>query len=296
MAKTTPLMAGAPGQQTMSLEDAFDHHGEGILLKQTMKGCLQNCLGCQANTEYNMAGLDWKFLTSSTIVSEGAMELPDELYILEDTNFCLRCCWRDGRPLAMNVSAGAEAGGAPVATYKKPCGFPLQFTCMIPTGSDSDSDSIPVPVPCCCFLPSLALLNPATGEEVTKSQYLCDEKYCVPKFMYSEGGQDIYYVAPDTCCGGFCVLPKGGWGRNFKVPFYFRDPATKEKIVNSNGSAPQIAKVWAGLKKECCSTADTFATFFPDGCDAKRKAGLLGLTLLLDFTVFERQGAANTTV
>jgi hypothetical protein len=50
-----------------------------------------------------------------------------------------------------------------------------------------------------------------------------------------------------------------------------------------------ILKVWAGLKKECCSTADTFAVFFPPGCTPERKAGLLGTTFLLDFTVFERQ-------
>jgi len=32
---------------------------------------------------------------------------------------------------------------------------------------------------------------------------------------------------------------------------------------------------------------------FPGGIDAKRKAGLLGLTFLLDFTVFERQQQKN---
>lgn len=245
-----------------------------------------------------MSGLDWKFLSSATILSEGAMGLQDELYILEDTSCFLRFCWRDGRPLTMNVTAGAEAGGAPVATYTKPCGFPLNFTVEVPVGSDADSPKVPVTLPCCCLLPSLALNDPVTGLEQSKSQYLCDAKYCVPKFMYTEGGEEIYYLAPDTCCGGCLVMPKGGFGMkmNFRVPFYFRDPVTKEKIVNSDGKEPEIAKVWAGLKKECCSTADTFATFFPDGCDAKRKAGLLGLTMLLDFTVFERQGAASTTV
>lgn len=289
MAKTQPLMAGAPGQQTMSLEDAFDHHGEGFLLKQTAKGCIQSCMGCQANTEYMMAGMDWKFLSSGSALSEGAMSLPNELYILEDTSCCMRFCCRDGRPLTMNVTAGGEAGGAPVATYTKPLGFPLSFTVHIPAG---EGETVDLSCPCCCFLPSLALNNPDTGIEESKSQYICDFMYCIPKFVYSEGGEAVYYVAPDTCCGGCCVQPKGGC-KNFKVPFYFHDPVTKEKVMNSNGNAPQIAKVWAGLKKECCTTADNFATFFPDGCDAKRKAGLLGLTLLLDFTVFERQGAAG---
>ena len=61
------------------------------------------------------------------------------------------------------------------------------------------------------------------------------------------------------------------------------------KVLVANPQ-PQIRKVWAGLKKECCTTADTFAVFFPRGASARRKAGLLGLTFLLDFTIFERQG------
>merc|ERR1719386_198783 len=97
---------------------------------------------------------------------------------------------------------------------------------------------------------------------------------CVPKMMYYEGGQPIYYLAPDTCCCGCCVRPRFyRCKRVTAVPFYLRDPETKEKVTNANGENPMISKVWAGIKKECCSTADTFAQFWPDNCDSNRKAG-----------------------
>jgi len=76
-------------------------------------------------------------------------------------------------------------------------------------------------------------------------------------------------------------------------PILFLEPTNPdEKIGAEQGDqAPQITKVWAGLKKECCSTADNFAVFFPQGCTPERKAGLLGSTMLVDFVFFEgREG------
>jgi len=111
--------------------------------------------------------------------------------------------------------------------------------------------------------------------------------------MYSEGGQDIYKIRPETCCMGCCIVCKCGKGGTPAVPFYFWNPQNPdEKIGAEQGDqAPQITKVWAGLKKECCSTADNFAVFFPQGCTPERKAGLLGSTMLVDFVFFEgREG------
>merc|ERR1712113_84747 len=108
----------------------------------------------------------------------------------------------------------------------------------------------------------------------------------VPKLQYSEGGNPVYIVKPETCCGGCCVAcnPCSGKGLIY-LPFYFHDPTSGEVISESKGDnngynnqAPQIRKVWAGFKKECCSTADSFVIKFPGGIDANRKAGLLGMT------------------
>lgn len=304
MAKTAPLMAAAPAQQHMAVSKAFSQHREGIMVKQTMKGCLQNCLGCQQTTEYKVSSLDWTYLNSPMGFSEARQKMPDKLYVLEDSSCLVRCCWRDGRPLTFNVTEGSEPGGPPVMSYEKPCGFPLYCSIMVPSGGDDKGGgggegggATTIDFPCCCLLPSLTARDPS-GQELNKSEYLCDAmSVCVPKLMYYEGGDPVYYLSPDTCCGGCCVKPEwNGCRRQTTVPFYIRDPDSKEKLVCSNGQNPRIAKVYAGIKKECCSTADTFATFWPDGIDNNRKAGLLGLTLLLDFTVFEKQGSPGSNV
>lgn len=125
----------------------------------------------------------------------------------------------------------------------------------------------------------------------SKSQYICDINLFVPKLSYEEPiGNPVYMVKPETCCGGCCLACNCGGKGTLFIPFYFHDPQTGEPIVPYGPDAPQIRKVFAGFKKECCSTADTYAMKFPDGIDSKRKAGLLGMAFLIDFTVFEKQG------
>jgi len=241
--------------------------------------------------------MDWAFLAESNLLTEGAMTHPDELYALEKSSFCMRCCWRDGRGFEMDVSGGADPGGAPVVKYKKPCGCPLWFTIYFPVNQEGDISSCDIP--CCCMLPTLDSFkvnnqNEPVGEPFSNTRYYCDLCLNVPKLMYSENGKDIYKIAPTTCCFGCCVWPKCKGCCKCYIPFLFYDPETGEQIKSKTSGSeesddPQILKVWAGLKKECCSTADTFAVFFPDDCTPERKAGLLGATFLLDFTVFERQ-------
>merc|ERR1719464_348724 len=210
------------------------------------------------------------------------MTQPDELYALEKSSFCMRCLWRDGRAMNMQVSGGSEAGGMPVIDYEKPCGFPLE--CCIPVGQDDT-----ITFPCCCLLPELKAY--VDNREI-KSKYICDAYCCVSKFAYLEDDMEVYRLKPATCCGGCLPTCRCQRGRPM-IPYFFYD-TNGERITDGQGDEnlqPQIRKVWSGMKKECCTTADTFAIFFPQGIDVKRKAGLLGLTFLLDFTVFERQGS-----
>jgi len=131
----------APGQQNMGGADSTQliqgvfGPKDSMLVKQTMRGCLQECLGCEAKSEFKVSAMDWPYLNDGNFISEGAMTAPDELYALEKSSFCMRCCWRDGRGFEMDVSQGSEAGGAPVAKYVKPCGFPLQVTVPCPKKS-----------------------------------------------------------------------------------------------------------------------------------------------------------------
>jgi len=276
---------GKPEQQEMGasiIDDEFGPHN-ALLVKQTMRGCLQECMGCEAKSEFLIAPLDPSHVNGFTL-SDQALRTPDVMYALEESSFFCRCCWRDGRPFDMHVSKGGQAGGEQIVKFKKPCSFPLQ----IKTGDGQ--------IPCCCFLPKLATTTPTGAPLGSESEYVCDQNCFVPKLRYREGGQPVYVVKPETCCGGCCIACNccSGKGALF-IPFYFHDPTTGEVVGGSydSNTTPQIRKVWAGFKKECCSTADTFTLIFPPGIDNKRKAGLLGLTFLLDFTVFERQQEKN---
>lgn len=70
--------------------------------------------------------------------------------------------------------------------------------------------------------------------------------------------QMVYSVRPDVCCLGACVLCKcGGKGAKCcRVPFYIREPATREKI---DGGAAAFVDMWAGWKAECCTHKDLYA-------------------------------------
>lgn len=271
----------APAQEAMGDSNALiDKHFaqyDSMLVKQTMRGCLQECLGCEAKSEFKVAPLDWSKVDGFRI-DTSAMERPESMYALEKSSFCCRFFWRDGRPFTMEVSEGSEAGGAPIVQFKKPCGFPLY--CEIKDYT----------FPCCCLLPKVETQLPDGTSLGSESAYQCDLCLYVPKFKYSENGEAVYILKPETCCGGCCIACKCCSGKGcVYLPFYFHEPSTMTVMGGYNGDAPQISKVWAGWKKECCSTADTFAINFPKSIDAKRKAGLLGMTFLIDFVWFERQ-------
>lgn len=282
----------APAQQAMApqIEAAFGKH-EALLVKQTMRGCIQECLGCEAKSEFQVAGLEWSQVDGYK-VNEDAMNAPNEMYAIEQSSCCCRLCWRDGRPFNMEVSTGGEPGGDPLVNFLKPCGCPIYFT--IPLGESGKVDC-----PCCCMLPEVNTTTPDGVSLNSQSKYICDINMMVPKLKYSENGEPVYIVKPETCCGGCCIQCSCGGKGCIYIPFYFHDPSSGEVINHTDSpgysdKAPQIRKVWAGLKKECCSTADTFAVKFPLDITANRKAGLLGMTFLLDFTVFERQQDSST--
>lgn len=182
----------------------------------------------------------------------------------------------------MTVSEGTEKGGTGVVNFVKPCGLPISLD--IPTGKGN------VTCYCCCLLPKVHTTTPTGVPLNSKSEYMCDLCLNVPKFKYSEDNEAVYVLKPETCCMGCCVkcnccTGKGIWS----LPFYFHDPKTMVVMGGYLEEAPQIKKVWGGLGKECCSTADTFAIKFPPSINSKRKAALLGMTFLIDFTWFERQ-------
>lgn len=282
-AAVSPVDEG-PVAQVMVAEDpslkAVFGNANGLLVKQTMRGCLQECCGCEAQNEFKISTIEPGQVDGYT-VSPQAMQNPDIMYALEDSNCCCRVCLLDARPFDLTVSAGGLPGGQPLIHHVKPLGCPLTVTIDDCT------------IPCCCLLPKVDNVLPDGTPMGSESKYICDPYLYVPKLRYYENGEEIYTVRPETCCGDCCIACSCKKGKGcLYIPFYFHDPVTMLPIGGEYGgeTTPQIRKVWAGFKKECCSTADTFVLMFPPGIDANRKAGLLGLTFLLDFTVFESQG------
>jgi len=281
-------MAEAPDQECMA-DNGGDLAGivgplKGMLVKQTARGCCQECMGCEAKSEFQVSDFE-PSMTDGVLLTEGAMDKTNILYTLEQSSFFCRCCWRDGRPFEMPVSVGGEAGGAQLVNFKKPCGFPIMFT--VPINGDSSVD-----VPCCCMLPELVTIA-QDGRELSKTKYLCDACLYVPKLMYQEKAADgswenVYRIRPETCCCGCCILPRCKKGC-CSIPFLIWDEKTGEKLPNEFDDDASITKLFAGLKKECCTTADNFSISFPKDTTPERKIGLLGSTFLLDFVVFERQ-------
>ena len=102
-----------------------------------------------------------------------------------------------------------------------------------------------------------------------------------------------FIIRPDTCCFNCCPVCscEGGRGGScIYMPFYIRT-LDGGKLAGSGGYGlpAQIRNVWAGMKKECCTSADNYFVVFPKGASTPLKGALLGSTVLLDFTVFEEK-------
>lgn len=278
-----------PKQASMNTGGEFGFLGphNGLLVKQTMRGCLQECMGCEAKSEYKVSEMDYAYIDSAGFLNDGTMTMPDFMYLLEESGFVARCCLQEGRPFTMPVTSGAEAGGQELMRFEKPLSCQICINVPIPVQQDGGVEVYWVDCPMCCCLPALETKN-TSGQVITKTQYVCDAFLAVPKFDYYENGQYVYRIAPETCCMGCCLMPRCCRGGRTMLPFFFYD-ANGQMIGEQQPDLdrPQITKVFAGLKKECCSTADNFAIFFPPGCDNKRKAGLLGATMLIDLAWFE---------
>ena len=189
-----------------------------ISVQQTRRGCVQECFGCEAKSEYKVqwVPLSALWLHAATEpprhrpqVYAGHLEegqardqnIPQLGHLLEESPCLLRCCCSASRPFTMPFTVGAEGQGAKVLDFKK--GWNLPICCLIPT-----SESDPCPVPCCCFLPTLETYA-TDGSLVGSTSYLCDEKLFVPKFMVKDyRGVDKYLVRPDTCCLDCCIVCK----------------------------------------------------------------------------------------
>ena len=146
--------------------DALAAHSE-LIIKQTRRGWCQECMGCEAKTEFNV--LD---------ASKNKV-----FYIIEESSCCMRFCCGNARPFEMRMHAGADDGAPLVAHYDKP------FTCC-PPGACSF----------CCKHHIFA--NTADGARLGKTEEAC--YICTPTLDVFEGDTKMYSVEKAGCCR--CVV------------------------------------------------------------------------------------------
>lgn len=280
----TVVATGAPLTQTM--ERVLGPH-DVVSVQQTPRGCLQECMGCSARSEYRLYGGFKENFRNAILPGQDLGPDAEQIgHMLEESPFCPdRCFWSGMRKFAMPITVPDE-NGETMMTHTKDFSMPTH--CIV-HGDNGD-----LVIPCCCNLPSIKTLTP-DGTVVGTTKYICDAYLYVPKLKtYDADGNEQYLIRPDTCCFDCCpVCECGSKGGNcVYMPFYIRDPKTKEKLPGAPGGKglpAQIRNLWAGMKKECCTSADNYFIVFPENTPTSVKGALLGSTVLLDFTVFEEK-------
>jgi len=219
-----------------------------LLIMQTRKGCLQEMMGCDATSEFNIA----------------TKEAPNDIkyYAIEQSSFCIRLCCKASRPLTMTVHVGTSAAGPVLLKMDRP------FRC--PLGQCK----------CCCGQ-EMRVAN-AGGQPLGKAVegfYVCP----TPFFQIKDAsGATQYEVQQPTCCFGSCVNVCAEGCCNCKIPFYVYPPGNRE-----DPGVGKVIKEWGGLATEMFSSADKFSVEFPPDASPEVKAAIWGAVMLVDYNFFE---------
>ncbi len=152
-----------------------------------MRGCYQECLGCQAKTEYRV------FPGHIEQGQARAENIPQIAHLLEDSPCVLRCCCGVMRPFEMPLTEGEPKGdqyGRTIVTYRKPWSFPICCVINTPYGN--------FVFPCCCYLPKVTTTG-ADGRDIGHSQYMCDPSNgncccCVPMYHVHDRDGTLKYI------------------------------------------------------------------------------------------------------
>ncbi|EOD08543.1 hypothetical protein EMIHUDRAFT_453020 [Emiliania huxleyi CCMP1516] len=228
---------------------------ESLFVKQTKKGCVQECFGCEATNEFK--------IYPSAADAKGA----ETYYSLEESDFCMRFCCKNNRAFTQTVWTGTkESHSGTVMTMSKE--FSLSAGACL-----------------CCCNPAITFKDGA-GDSLGGASLPC--YVCLPKIsVFDPAGQEEYKVQMPSCVGGMCIDCCAEGLCNCKVPFYIYPAGS------SGGKGEEIGKIvkmWRGLGTEVFTDADSFQLDFPKGIDASAKARMLGTTAFVNMIFFEEVG------
>jgi len=231
-----------------------------LLIKQTRKGCVQECLGCEATNEFKI----YQNMDQAKANPEGML-----MYSLEESSFCCRFCCTNNRSFTQTVWLGnKEAKQEVVLEMDRPFACPMQPCC------------------CCNSPPFMQTMNMTEGgTSIGSAEIPCF--LCIPAIMVKDAaGTTNYKVQMPSCCGGMCVDCMAEGCCNCKIPFYIYEPGTD--AVNGT-QIGKIIKLWRGLGTELFTDAASFQVEFPKDADPAAKARLIGTTMFINIQFFEKQ-------
>lgn len=228
---------------------------QNMFVAQTRKGCLQECMGCDAQSEFFIGTLD--------------MPKARNFYAIEKSDCCIRLCLKGLRPFDMQVFSGdREDANNLVAQYHRPCNCHVN-ACK-----------------CCCFQEISAVSRTGQFMGLVKEKFWC----CVPDFaVTNDQALHEYNIHMPVCCGCLPDICKEGCCR---FGFYIY-PADAEGKDASDQEVGKIVKVWSGMYNELLTDADKFELHFPAGVSDTTKANLLGGVFLLNQLFFEDKNNNN---
>lgn len=237
------------------LEATFSNTKE-MSIRQTRKGWLQECFGCEAADEFK-----WFNITDG-----------QNLHIatsLEESDCFMRMCCGGCHDFTMEVKE--ERSGEVIMSMHRP------MACNVG------------PCKCCCY----NKMDFSSGGKALGS--IVEECFvCVPRMSILDGdGRKVYKVHQPTCCMGVCVDPcaEGNpcCGKGCcKVPFHIF-PGDQSDTDNGAPNVGKILKVPKSLRTEMFTDSEAFDVSFPEDATTEQKALIAGSSVWINANFFEAE-------
>jgi len=220
-------------------------------IRQTRRGWLQECIGCEAKSEF-------KYFNGKEQVAQS----------LEDSEFLMRCCFQpcyDWKMVVKEVNTDAE-----LLTIHRP------FSCCVTSCKF------------CCDGQEAVVSSGGQKVGMIKEEYFyCVPMFTIS----DADGNPKYKVHSPTCCGGVCVncFTEGCiCGKGLcKMPFWIFD---HNQEITDGGDAKHLGKILKKPKSaltEIMTSANAFEATFPDDADVAMKATLVGASVYFNNVFFE---------
>jgi len=232
--------------------DALKSHMNGLSkleVHQTRKGCLQECLGCEARTEF-------KYYANGTQVFES----------LEDADCCCRLCCAPNHPFKMAVKELNT--GAEIVTVDRP------FRCFMGNCK------------CCCYQTAEFSSGGSELGKIEESCWYCVPSFYV---YDHKGTKLYHVHPPTCMGGICinCFAEGNPFGRGCCRSSFRVYPGEQSDTDGDAPYLGVILKMPKGLGAELFTDADKFEVSFPQNANAAQKGILIGTTIFLNAVFFE---------